>query len=458
MSSPLVSILMPSYNHAPFIKQAIESALHQTYSNIELLISDDGSTDNSAQIIQSFTDERIKTHFFDKNIGPFNNLKACADMAKGAYIALLYSDDFWELTKLEKQVAFLENNLAYSAAFTYPDVVDVNGRVLMEDEHVLCKMFYTGESLSYKEFMLKLTSKNFLCAPSALIRMELWRLYFDKSFIYKQMPDYYLWMNIIKHGPMFIVPERLTSHRVIGTNISAKTVEGIGREKNEQRLIFRNFMRDIPDDLFLNLFCGYEINAETTCDHEECLGLKLVFLLQNLKEKNLVSIGIEILSEIEYSQKVFDVLQRYGISMNKLYEINSTYELVRHARGIFEKYEMVIELLRNPTKKVGFYVDDAEFSTQLIGYLLEHEPSAYQNLLCLVSDFEDNHGMYAGKAVVSMQAAKDVYNINCLVVTSYQFQEEILQLAEDAANADGKIEVVTLFKSYEVEAALYEVE
>ena len=108
--SPLVSIILPVYNCEKYIRKTIDSVFNQTYSNFELLVIDDGSTDTTLKIVQSFIDNRIQVIQFDKNKGLIEVLNHGIKIAKGKYIARLDGDDICLPTRLEKQVNWLEKN------------------------------------------------------------------------------------------------------------------------------------------------------------------------------------------------------------------------------------------------------------------------------------------------------------------------------------------------------------
>ena len=124
---PKVSVILSSYNHAPYVAEAIESVLHQTFRDFELLIFDDGSTDGSADIIRTFRDERIKTFLYEKNRGPLEIAREAASAVQGKYLAVHHSDDAWESKKLEKQVHFLDMHPEHVACFTLVQFMDENG-------------------------------------------------------------------------------------------------------------------------------------------------------------------------------------------------------------------------------------------------------------------------------------------------------------------------------------------
>ncbi|MEE0860261.1 MAG: glycosyltransferase family A protein, partial [Paludibacteraceae bacterium] len=106
----LVSIIMPAYNSGRFIEQSIRSVLSQTYTEWELLIVDDCSTDDTPSIVASFKDKRIHFQRNEHNMGAALSRNKAIQAAKGKYIAFLDADDKWLPTKLEKQVGFMQNN------------------------------------------------------------------------------------------------------------------------------------------------------------------------------------------------------------------------------------------------------------------------------------------------------------------------------------------------------------
>ena len=110
MDNPLVTILMPVYNAELYLKRAIESILNQTYKNIEFLIINDGSTDNSLAIIKSYSDKRIVLIENDKNSGLIYSLNIGLKKASGKYIARMDADDISYPTRIQKQCAFMENH------------------------------------------------------------------------------------------------------------------------------------------------------------------------------------------------------------------------------------------------------------------------------------------------------------------------------------------------------------
>ncbi|MGN0517193.1 MAG: glycosyltransferase family 2 protein [Acutalibacteraceae bacterium] len=149
MISGLVSIITPTYNCGKYISETIESVLAQTYTNWEMIIVDDCSTDNTREVVEGFSanDNRIKYHYLEENKGAAVARTVAMKLAEGEYMAFLDSDDLWMPDKLEKQLAFMkEKNCAFSCT-TY--------RRIDEDGNELSKgIVKTIEKTDYKRLLL----------------------------------------------------------------------------------------------------------------------------------------------------------------------------------------------------------------------------------------------------------------------------------------------------------------
>src|SRR5687767_4185985 len=103
-----VSVCIPSFNHAAFVVEAIQSVLAQSLQDFEIIVTDDASTDGTADIASRIADPRIRIHRHPENFGPSAAINRCIAAAKGKYVALLGSDDSFAPDKLEQQVAIME--------------------------------------------------------------------------------------------------------------------------------------------------------------------------------------------------------------------------------------------------------------------------------------------------------------------------------------------------------------
>lgn len=157
---PLISVVIPTYNRGKLILRSINSVLNQTYKNIELIVVDDCSTDNTADVVKNIGDKRIKYIKLEKNSGACVARNRGIDKANGEYIAFNDSDDVWHSDKLEKQIACLEEKNA--------DIVSCAMDVF--DESANKKMYSFPESSKISEGLV--TFKNLLrlnCTSTQLL-------------------------------------------------------------------------------------------------------------------------------------------------------------------------------------------------------------------------------------------------------------------------------------------------
>ena len=184
-----ISVLIPSYIHSLYIEKSIKSVINQTFKDIEILIGDDCSTDNSRDIINKFNDDRIKKYFYECNCGGSANLNKLISLASGEYIAILNSDDYWELDKLEKQYEFMEKNKEYAACFTWVQYINKKGKKIYP------KNYFIQENRSQSEWLhYFLYEGNCLCHPSILIRKEIYDEIGDYYVRCRQIPDFIEWI------------------------------------------------------------------------------------------------------------------------------------------------------------------------------------------------------------------------------------------------------------------------
>ena len=126
METPLVSVNMPVYNGAAYIKEAIESIVQQTYPHWELIVVNDASTDDTVQIVNAFKDERIKLVHNKKQLGLAHVRNVAIAASTGKYIAILDSDDIACKERLALQVAFLEAHLEYCLVCSWVNAIDIS--------------------------------------------------------------------------------------------------------------------------------------------------------------------------------------------------------------------------------------------------------------------------------------------------------------------------------------------
>lgn len=161
-TQPLVSIIVSCYNHENYITACIESIVRQTYSNIELIVIDDGSTDKSADILQQLSEKYHFSFERQENMGLTGTLNKAFSVAKGKYIAPIGSDDILMLDKTEKQVEFLENH--HEIAVAGGNIICIDGKGNIKQK----QRFKNYRELDFKTVFL--TPKQIPAAPSVMIR------------------------------------------------------------------------------------------------------------------------------------------------------------------------------------------------------------------------------------------------------------------------------------------------
>ncbi len=218
---PLVSVITPAYNAERFIAETIESVLHQTYSNWEMIIVDDASTDRTAEIVQSYVerDPRIKYFRLEKNSGSGVARNKAMDLAKGRFIAFLDSDDLWMPTKLEKQIKFmLENDIAFS----FTKYVRMK-----EDGTVTNAVTDAPAQVTYDDLMKHCVIG---CLTVVLDRSKIGE---ERMLEIRTRQDYVFWLTLTKKG--FIahgLPEVLAKYRLVENSISSNKLKAARQNWN----------------------------------------------------------------------------------------------------------------------------------------------------------------------------------------------------------------------------------
>lgn len=215
---PEVSILLTSYNHAPFIRDAIDSILAQTFTDFELIIWDDNSTDDSWSIIQSYRDPRIKAFRNDVNMGPVYGInKTILEVATGEFFAMHHSDDVWVADKLAKQLACFAANPQVAAIFTYAQAIAEEGFDLDADDHYFSRVFDQPNRTRHEWLRYFFERGNALCHPSVLIRRSTYLECGAYSEALWQLPDFDMWVRLLLKHDIHVLPERLVKFRVLSS-------------------------------------------------------------------------------------------------------------------------------------------------------------------------------------------------------------------------------------------------
>ncbi|QQG66486.1 glycosyltransferase [Desulfobulbus oligotrophicus] len=249
-STPRISVILTSFNHALFLREAIDSVLNQTFQDFELIIWDDASKDNSWDIIQSYNDPRIKSFRNDEQRrGVYGLNKAISEVALGEFIAIHHSDDVWEEKKLEKQFDIFTQCPDIGAVFTWVQIIDENGYKLDLD--------WFNRPYNRWQLLRELFSgENHLNHPSALVRKSC----YDSVGLYKfglaQTADAEMWSRLLLQHNAAVVEERLVKHRFFsdGSNTSSLSNNNKIRAQNEWYILRCNFLNCKKFEDLLQIF------------------------------------------------------------------------------------------------------------------------------------------------------------------------------------------------------------
>ncbi len=236
---PKVTVILTSFNHEKYIREAIDSVLNQTFTDFELIILDDGSSDNSWHLINQYSDSRIKACCSLVNVGGVVGVnKAISEQATGKYIAIHHSDDIWELDKLEKQVVYLEAHSEIGAVFTWVQIIDEHGVKLPED-------WFDQENKTRWQWLNQLFhEQNHLNHPSVLIRKQCYQDVGIYRYGLAQTADAEMWSRVLIKFPIHIIQEKLTKHRLFSdkSNASGPRIEVAIRVSNEWNVLRENYL------------------------------------------------------------------------------------------------------------------------------------------------------------------------------------------------------------------------
>ena len=241
LTQPLVSVIIPTYNRPEYLKQAINSAVQQTYENIEIIVCDNCSSENPESLIESFNDSRIKFHRHPENIGMLANQLHAFKMAQGKYIASLHDDDMWNEDFLVKLVPPLEANPDLILAFCDQYIIDAQGQIN-----------YSGIST----------------AAAAVIRNSLINWEMIPPEVGGMWDLYITYLCCISGHGVYYQPERLTryrAHEQTDTMLSGKrNVQAKIRKGKSEIFCYQVFMEDERLKEFNSHFRKKWLAANTT--------------------------------------------------------------------------------------------------------------------------------------------------------------------------------------------------
>ena len=249
-----VSVIMPVYNGAQYLQEAIDSILQQTYRDFEFIIIDDGSTDNSLEIIRmnADLDKRIVLLQNEQNSGICVTLNKGLEVAKGEYIVRMDCDDISELNRLAIQVAFMDSHPEYG-------LVGSNTKIFGE-EIVNPYVFYFDED--WRMCVVDMIYAACMAHPAVIMRTEILRkygLYYNDEF--RAMEDFYMWWQFAKYSKITNIQQPLLNYRQHAKQVTKKEYDERYMAKvckflNERLEFLHIQLSESQKELMLKYICG----------------------------------------------------------------------------------------------------------------------------------------------------------------------------------------------------------
>lgn len=214
---PTISVILPCYNGAPFLREAVDSVITQTFGNWELILVDDGSTDETKAIMDSYNDPRIQYLQNDGNKGLVFSLNRALAAASGDYIARMDADDICKPQRFEKQVAFLESHPEVTVFDVRQEFIDGNGNPTGG---------YNSDITGAETISATMPWFNCMGHPSVMMRAEAAKNFGYRKVIYE---DYDLWLRMLNEG---LKLER-TLEPLLLYRVHAASITTLSKQKNQ---------------------------------------------------------------------------------------------------------------------------------------------------------------------------------------------------------------------------------
>lgn len=258
-AAPLISVIIPAYNHQRFIGAAVESVLGQTVDDLELIVIDDGSTDRTGEIVKGYHDPRL-TYLYQDNQDAFNTINRGLGLAKGQYISILNSDDVYELNRCERLLSVCAE---HNAACVFTDVVPISdsGEIFSDPAfgwniwHQKNRSWYFSCKDLYAAFLkgnFMVTTSNLFMTAEAVRKVGNFcslRYLHDYDFIFRMMLAF-------PQSVRYLDDEKLLYYRIhSGNTLGEAAITG---RLQDQQLIKKYLTAKLPENCQLYINAGAE--------------------------------------------------------------------------------------------------------------------------------------------------------------------------------------------------------
>lgn len=289
MKSPTISVIIPLYNHERFIKEAVDSVLNQSFQDFELIIVNDGSTDNSEDIIKNIKDDKI-IYLYQENKGAHNAINRGIHISRGEYVSILNSDDIYYPNRFEEILKIFEADPSIYAVFSYIELIDEKGNHVGLKKGADDNWLGFDHNTSFRQhnnIILDLLAGNFLHTSSNLFcRKNVFGTigYFSDL---KYTHDYDFFLRLCYHYKIHIIKKPLLKYRFHNRNTMS---EDFAASIFETGLVLSNFLINFdlpeigPQKEQLTEFMAKFFNSINTYDTDRMIMTMILFGLRyNIK-------------------------------------------------------------------------------------------------------------------------------------------------------------------------------
>lgn len=313
---PLVSVLIPAYNHENYIQETIESIINQTYPNIELIILDDGSKDKTWEKITELKpkceNRFVKSHFETKqNEGTCITLNKLLKLSSGEFVYIIASDDLAKPQAIEKEVKFLQDNPDYALAVGDNEYVDSMGKQIFRTQKAFTSNIKNAKYKTVKEFLSSKLKIDFLSDDFGSYKTLYKENYIPNGYLIRKnifetignftknapLEDFWLMLQISKYKKMKYIDEILFSYRIHDTNTignSTRMRELTTKTRNYEQKLLEKYLTNHKNDELLKIY------NEGICYYQT--GIPNILMLYKYQKINTRTLKVEIFNKTIYSK------------------------------------------------------------------------------------------------------------------------------------------------------------
>lgn len=345
--TPSISVVTLAYQHEKYIAEAIQSILDQTFTDFELIVVNDGSTDRTDEIIRSFQDDRI-IYIYQENQGPSAAANNGILASSAKYIALMSGDDVCYPQRLAVEYQHLHDS-GNRVVFSWVDFIDDDSQPFV-GEH-FAQDFFNHPQRSRAEMLNWFFMKgNYLCAVTALVEKEILVECGLFNPVLIQQQDFEMWVEIVKKHDISLLGDKLVKYRVRSgdNNLSSDPTNSV-RSIFEGYQLYRKILNNTPIELFRESFSEAIDRREIAEGDSYELAKAFIYLNHDLTL--LRHIGIEKLFDLLQSERTLRFAKsKYNFGLPELYALTKDADITNSrlqtelARSQSQLYQTQVEL------------------------------------------------------------------------------------------------------------------